>query len=73
MPATRHPNHEVIKNREVMKNMELHFVVILCVRSIHAMPERGQDRSTKGAEGEENNYVFIIYTGSVRNYLLKFR
>ena len=42
---------------EVIKNAELHSVVSLCVCSTREMPQRGQDRSSKGAEGEE--YVLI--------------
>ena len=38
---------------EVIKNAGLHFVVSLCVRSTCAKPQRGQDRSSKRAEGEE--------------------
>ena len=43
--------------------VELHFVVSLCVHSKRTMLQRGRDRSSKGAEGEE-------YLHRVRNYLL---
>ena len=39
---------------EVIKNVELHFVLSLCVSSTRVMPQGGQDRSSKGAEGEEH-------------------
>ena len=52
---------------KVIKYAELNFVVSLCVHSICAIPQRGQDGSTKGAEGEE--YVPNL----VKIYLLGFR
>ena len=45
------------------------FGKLVCVCTTRGMPQRSQDRSPKGAAGEE--YVFILY--SVRNYLLGFR
>ena len=40
------------------KNVDLHFVVSLSVRSTCTMLQRDQDRSPKGTEGEK--YVLII-------------
>ena len=37
--------------------------------STHAMPQRGQDRSPKGAEREE----YVLQCQKVRNYLLEVR
>ena len=46
--------------REVIKNIELHFVVSLCVPRTRSMPQKGQDRSPKGGEGEEYVVVYIV-------------
>ena len=42
------------------KNAELHFVVSPCVQSTCALPQRGRDRSSEGAERGEYVCPYIV-------------
>ena len=52
----QHKNRLIFSPQKVWIR-ELHSVISLCVCSTRPMPQKGQDRSFKGAEGEE--YVLI--------------
>ena len=43
-----------------IKTEELHFVLNICMRSTHVMPQRGRNRSSEGVKAEEYVVLKII-------------